>query len=253
MWGRHDPNVEYDGVVFARASCASRQLRRQAPRQDRLRYAVRDPVGLFAIVQVLIKTPRLRVTPSDGPAGRALRDHLRHREHLIPVNRVAQGVLPLPATTALYLRGRSRQALRTNLHRAQELQIECLALEPADRGPIIDRWIELRFPDGDSPHTADAWLTGSPPSAQWIAAVDPGGEPLAIAILSVDVEWALLHSLVSRTHLAHWFLHAQVVDHAIRSGAGYMCVDSENALLLREGLQYFQRRTGYQVAHLRMS
>jgi hypothetical protein len=249
----HDGEVQYGGERFIRASHTLRQLRTRASLATRVKVVTSDPRGALELAHVLWRLPRIRVRTTDSAAGRALRSYLGQRHRGIPWNRIAHGVLPLPPTPEEYLSGRSRQALRTNLRRAEQLGISCRRVSSAEKREQVERWLAARFPSDDPDATPDRWIGGPPGEAEWWIASDDGDTPLAIAAVSFDSDWVLLHTMVSRSHPARWLLHTELVREAIGRGARYVCVDADNALQLDPGVQYFQRLLGYQVINLRLS
>ena len=171
----------------------------------------------------------------------------------MPHNRLAQGVLPLPSSLAGYLTGRHRQAARTNVRHAREQGIRCDPVpEGSERRSIRRAWLRRRPADDEAPPAEDEWMTATSDDAQWWVAADRHGEPLALSKLSIDVQCALLHGLVSVSHPARWLLHTQLVETAIGAGAQLLIVHDGNALLMDEQRQYFQRLLGYRIAHLRL-
>jgi hypothetical protein len=201
----------------------------------------------------MVRLERVDVRLTDSSAGQALRRHLSHRHRGLPAHRIAQGVLSLPTTFREYLSGRSRQALRTNLHRADDLKIAYAPVRhTSDRRRLLERWLNNSHPSMDQADVVNGWIGASPSDADWWVASDPDGVPLALAVVSIDAEWALLHGLVSHSHPARWLIHSSVVLAVIEAGARHMCVTEGNALLMSAQLQYFQRLLGYRVAHLHL-
>ncbi|MGH2913999.1 MAG: hypothetical protein ACRDMX_03320, partial [Solirubrobacteraceae bacterium] len=112
----------YDGRALARATACARALRFGDGDQTRL---LRTLPGVPGLLWYLLRVPRTAVALSDGPAGQMIAQHLACRRWGLPRFRLAQGVLQLPSDRAAYLRGRRRQAVRTNVRRARELGLRC--------------------------------------------------------------------------------------------------------------------------------
>ncbi len=249
----HDQDVQYGGARFERAAQAVRESRRKIGLTQRGAALIGDPPGALAVVDVLRRLPRVEVAPSEQPAGRVLRCHLEERRRGVAHNRIAQGVLPLPSSLEGYLTGRHRQAVRTNVRHAREQGIRCEpVLEASERLGIRKAWLRRRLADDQAPPAEDDWISTTSNDAEWWVAADLDGEPLALSKLSIDIECALLHGLVSVSHPARWLLHTQLVETAIRAGARLLIVHDGNALLMDEQRQYFQRLLGYRIAHLRL-
>jgi hypothetical protein len=83
----------------------------------------RQGIALFGLLR---GTTSESVTLSDSRSGQVIREYFSRRSlGVLPVTRFCRGVLVLPRDHAEYLRGRRRQALRTNLRHATEAGIRC--------------------------------------------------------------------------------------------------------------------------------
>lgn len=116
------PRVDAATSSTVATGYGSRSLHTAADCARALRFGNRElaPRGLLRVlaqlpvlVAYLCRVPRVQVRLSDSPAGRAIAEHLSLRRWGLPRFRLAQGVLYMPEDFAAYLRGRSRQALRT--------------------------------------------------------------------------------------------------------------------------------------------
>jgi hypothetical protein len=228
---------------------ASLFLRRAVPgvcADDREGRRVLAPVGVGATAVLLAGLPRLTVSLSDAPAGLRLREHFDDRRWGLLHSRIAQGVLVLPETNGGYLRGHSRQALRTNIHRAREAGIACRQL-----GLIAERRAaasDLRERLGDRLAWPDERFCL--PGDAWWAAYAPGRRSVALAQVTVDREWALLQSFVSNHRASRYLLHAEIVEALVAAGVRYLAVCASMAPLLEPSLQYWQRLLGFRVFNL---
>jgi len=239
------PEAQYGGEHFETASRYLRGVASSSGR-GRLRHTVR-PRGFAASARLVAKLERLTVSPTDSPSGRAIRSYLEERRYGIPTHRVAQGVLVVPGTRQEYLRGRHKQAVRTNLHRAQDERLSCAQLASS---PEREAFAELIDPD-----FTDSWerkLLIRRSESAWWAVFDVEGQPIGLAVVSVDAEVALIWSLVCRGHSARWLLHTEIVSEMAERGVTCLLVATRMAPVLEPGLQYFQRLLGYQVAHLKL-
>jgi hypothetical protein len=196
------------------------------------RRAARALWQLPALFAYLLALARVDVRLSDDPAGVAISEHLALRRWGVPRFRLAQGILQLPPDFASYLRGRRRQALRTNMRRSADRGIEC-------HSTTIAAW---RRPERGVTRLAPAeywWATG------------PNGAIVGEAWLTVDRECALLQSLASAEPYARWSLHAAIVERLCLCGCNLLITNSFDAPLMTPGQQYFQRLLGYSIARLR--
>jgi len=239
------PETQYGGELFETASHHMQGVASSSG-GARLRHIVRAR-GLAASARLVAKLERLTVSPTDSPSGRAIRAYLEERRFGIPKHRVAQGVLVVPGSREAYLRGHHRQAVRTNLHRAQDARLSCGQLTRfAEREAVVDLI---------DPGLTDSWerklLIGRPES-EWWAVFDAEGQTIGLAVVSVDSEVALIWSLVCHGHSGRWLLHTEIVGELAKRGVTCLLVAAGMAPALQPGLQYFQRLLGYQVAHLKL-
>jgi hypothetical protein len=174
----------------------------------------------------------LRLTAS--PVGRMIGEHFGIREGGRFHYRTAQGVLAVPDTFADYLRGRHRQAVRTNVGHARRAGLVVQSVAVDGWAPGLD----------DSRRAA---ITPGP-IERWMV-FNPDGTFAADAILSVDQEVALLHGSVSFTPNARWLIHTAIVER-LCGEAKVLVTNSDDAYFIGQGHQYFQRLLGYRVSRL---
>jgi hypothetical protein len=239
-------SLQYGGTVFHHASSFLRRVVPGAPGDDRDARGVLVPVGLGATALLLARLPTLTVSLSDAPAGVRLREHFDDRMWGLLHSRIAQGVLVLPSERGRYLRGHSRQALRTNIHRAREAGITCRRLERVSQRRAASLHLRERLGDRDG-WTDELFRL---PGDAWWAADDPRRRSVALAQVTVDQEWALLRSFVSTHRPSRYLLHAEIVDALVASGVRYLAVSASMAPLLEPSLQYWQRLLGFRVVNL---
>ena len=228
-----------------RAARYVRDVRFAPSRGARVRAAA-SLEGLGAVRTLLRVLPVQPIELSDGPAGRQMRAWFRP-ERALPFDRAPIAVLDLPTTPAEYLRGRSRQALRTNLTRAAASGITCAPVDSAEEvRRVADAIATGRRTVGEELVP----VTEAPgPFRRFAAAYDATGEPLALAQAILDGPQAgLLLNLTAIDHadarIARYALHTQLVTDLIALGATRLVVGG-SMLLTGEGTRYFQRRTGF--------
>ena len=148
--------------------------------------AVRRPRRVVALFAVLLGTRSEDVFLSGSLAGEALRAYFNQRSlGVFPQNRLCRGVLLLPHDHSEYLRGRRRQALRTNLRRAAAAGIVCEEVsDPAaalDAASEVFRSRRASFSDKER-HTleTDGAFLFARPEATLMVARDQSGRPLAV-------------------------------------------------------------------------
>jgi hypothetical protein len=177
----------------------------------------------------------LRLTAS--PSGRMIAEHFAIREGGGFRYRTAQGVLALPDDFADYMRGRHRQAVRTNVGHARRAGLTVHSCAVDGWAPGLD----------DSRRAA---ITPGP--IERFLVFDPDGTCAAESILSVDDEVALLHGSVSFTPNARWLIHTAIVERLCGTSK-FLLTNSPDAYLLGPGHQHFQRLLGYRISRLRIT
>jgi len=204
-----------------------------------------SPADLACLWRVVVGAPRLVVRPSPSPAGRELRGYLGRRLR----RRLVQGVLVLPASREDYLRGRSRQAVRTALRRAAADGASCAVAVDVDV-----RRAAVRAVAGAVDGVAEWGDTlFARPFDRWWVARDAGGQPVGFAAVTVDGEAALLQSLVACSSEIRVLVHTEMVGDLCAAGVRCLAVRDGCALLMPSGLHYLQQRLGYELAHLRVA
>jgi hypothetical protein len=221
--------------------------------------AVRRPRRLAALAALLLKTPRAYVVLSGSSAGRALEEYFNKRSMgVMPVTRFCRGILVLPRDHSDYLRGRRRQALRTNLRRAADAGITCEVVTERERAleDISEVWrrqwhslpeeeFEIRFSE----------LRQSVERSEITIAVarDADGRPLAMAAAFIDETLCLIKHAVATSHEARWALHDYMVRFLIDRGVQYLLADGGGTfgvLGFTTNLQHYQHLLGYELRHV---
>jgi hypothetical protein len=227
---------------------AARYVRdvRQAPTPAARLLAAASTGGLGSIRALVRGLPALELAFSDSVIGQEMRSWFRPDRRL-PFNRVPIASLHLPATTAEYLRGRPRQALRTNLSRAAAEGITCAPI--TDEGELRLVAEHLAAERGVGVDVMIHTEVVPRPDRLFTAAYDAAGDPVALNQTVVDGPHAGLVLMVHvpehpAATLMRYALHADVVDRLIGRGASTLTVGG-SMLLVSEGTRYFQRRTGF--------
>jgi hypothetical protein len=228
----------FGSAIFLRAcrlAAACREIEGRGPRASwrRLR------AGALPLFWYRRRLPTTRVRLTSSRPGRTIEEHFAIRERGRRRYRDAQGVLPLPADFSEYMRGRSRQAVRTNVGHAQKAGLIVLSM-------AIDNWM----PGADD--TRAAFLTPGPVERWMVLTAD--GEIVADSILSIDEHVALLHGLVTiaANTNARWLLHTAIIERLCGS-CDLLLTNSDDAYFMGPGNQHFQRLLGYEIARLRVS
>lgn len=220
-----------------------------------LKAAARQPHRVIALFALLHGTTSESVTLSDSRSGQILREYFSRRSlGVFPVTRFCRGVLILPRDHAEYLRGRRRQALRTNLRHATEAGIRCELIDDRSRTPedLLSLMNERRIaPDRFG---ADALRTMvERPELTLIVARGTTGRPLAIAAALIDDTVCLLEFAMANDHGARWILHDYLVRTLIERRVPYLVAHGGGpfgALGFSPAVQHYQHLLGYELRHL---
>ena len=259
--GEPNDRLRYGGPWFSAASDLplERHQIRFGYLARLLAAAVRRPRRVAALFAVLLGTRSEGVFLSGSLAGEALREYFSQRSlGVFPQNRLCRGVLLLPSDHSEYLRGRRRQALRTNLRRAATAGIVCEEIsDPAaalDAASEVFRSRRASFSDKER-HTleTDGAFLFARPEATLMVARDRSGRPLAVTAAVIDDTVCLIALAVASNHEARWALHDYLVGMLIGRGVTYLLADGGGrfgALALDDREQYYQHLLGYQLRHL---
>jgi hypothetical protein len=213
----------------------------------------------MAFIKLLLGTPSENVVLSTSLTGQALSAYFGKRWFgVFPQNRLCRGVLILPERHADYLRGRHRQALRTNLRRAEDAGIRCEAI--TDPGRAFDAIREIvrhrRIGLTDAELSGlESWRTMlAGPEMTLVIARDRVGCPLAITGAVIDDAVCVVLVAVASSHEGRWALHDYLVRALIARGVNYLLVEGGGpfgALGFDANVQRYQRLLGYELRHLR--
>lgn len=221
--------------------------------------AVRRPRRLAALIALLLRTPTEYVALSGTSAGQALDEYFGRRAwRILPRKRFCRGVLCLPTEHADYLRGRRRQAVRTNVRRATAAGIRCEVVSDGRRAideivEVLDHyrlwWAEAEFHALVNRICAMA----ERPEATVMVARDEHGRPVAIATTVIDDMVCLIRAAVARNHEARWALHDHLVRLLIARRVRYLLADGGGlfgALGVGPNVQHYQHLLGYELRHV---
>lgn len=217
------------------------------------------PRRVAALIAMLLGTRSELVVLSDSLAGRALRAYFNQRFlGVFPQNRLCRGVLLLPAKHSDYLRGRRRQALRTNLRRAATAGIRCEAIRQSSCA--LDAVVEVLagrralLTDADLANLRGAWPElFARPDTTLLVARDEAGRPLAVTAAVIDDAVCLIQVAVASSHEARWALHDDLVRILIARGVRYLLAEGDGpfgALGFRADVHHYQHLLGYELRHL---
>jgi hypothetical protein len=168
-------------------------------------------------------------------------------------------VLVLPDSHDGYLRGRRRQALRTNLRRAATAGIRCEVVDQITDGiDALDQvigqrnsWSPKRAITAEGRRYASGFILR--PHVTVVAARDREGVACAVMTAVIDESVCLIRLAVASSHEARWALHDYLVASLIARRVKYLLADGTGAfgaLGYDKDLQHYQHLLGYELRHL---
>ena len=254
------------GVVtesdIEREAAVSRYYESYAAKRDgcgdtKAGFALRHPRASALLFARLLRLPRLTLEPSDSVEGAALRDTLA-RPH--PVGRLLRhaAVVRLPANSAEYCAGSSKQTLRRKVRQAERIGIRWRRVDdPDERRRVLalaDDWERVQ-PD---PQYRNAEPANDDLFAYdlWLVAESPDGRPLVLSVTPVDSGWAALRYFRAigqgvEQSVARYYLMKILVDRLCRLGARHL-VDATSPSSLTNGLRHYQRMVGFRIVRVRL-
>jgi hypothetical protein len=257
-----DGRLRYGGSWPLAASALPLEggLTRPRPLVRLVAAALRRPRHLAALVAVLLRTQREYVALSESCTGQALDRYFNQRSlGILPQNRLCRAVLLLPQNHADYLRGRHRQALRTNLRRAAAAGIRCEVVSDPRRAGDAAAHV-LRGQGGFATeaelhaHANLARAAFARPETTVAVARDEHGRPLAIAAAVIDDVVCLINGALATSHEARWALHDHLVQILIARRVRCLLAEGGGpfgALGFTANLQHYQHLLGYELRHMR--
>ncbi len=234
-------------------------LSRPKPLATLFAAALRRPRQAVALIVVLFRTQSEQVVLSTSLTGHVLTSYFDERSlGFFPQNRLCRGVLILPERHSEYLRGRRRQALRTNLRKAEVAGIRCEAI--SDRRRAFDELAEIL-----KRRETAVTLAGLPVLASWHAlltrpemtlmvARDQLGGPVALVGAVIDDAVCVIRFALACSHEARWALHDHLVRILIARGVRYLLGEGGGtfgALGFGTNVHHYQHLLGYELRHLR--
>lgn len=204
----------------------------------------------YGLVRVWPTLPVRAVEGTSPPSTDPVASGLSRQLAGLRVTRPFLAALDIPVSTADYLRGRSRQALRTNLRKADEAGLRAVVI----KDPEVAREVSRQVSAGRRGASADDENDESfldHPDDQWFAVIDAEDRWVAFAGVAVSSSAAYLRILYSASAHpdagpARYRLHTLVVSSL--AGAGVERLWADGPVTTSPGSRYFQRLLGYYCA-----
>ena len=240
--------LRLDGETYRHAARLPEQAAHASGRAERWWFAVTHLDLVPDYVRLLRSLSTVPLAPGSTPAGRRLAALFAGESWR---RSAAHAVLELPTVPDDYLRGRARQAVRTELRKAAADGLVAGPLH-ADVAGVLARYARERAPDQDlAVWHAEVGQAG----ARWWCVRDAAGDVVGVACALVDGPQAVLR-LVSATDDRAVSASARVALHTALAtdlaGDGVRLLVLRDALHAVPGLQYHAARLGYVPRRVRV-
>jgi hypothetical protein len=212
-----------------------------------------DPRAALEAARLITRLPTVEVQLTSRPEGRAIRSVLDRRRLGVPTGRLARAVLAVPPTEDDYLRGRHRQAMRTNVRHAHEHGITYRSVDRFDERFALARAV-VGNRTSDEVATV-SWLHRILRSGEFLVTEAADGAPLVFVSLAVDVRCAYLRAFMTvrgreEATLARYALNLYAVSHLGKAGVTHLLGDC--AFKVPPGIQHFQHLSGFTAANVKV-
>ncbi len=201
------------------------------------------------MISVGRRLPWEHIQLSRSAQGDAIDRLLRHRSiRLVPTaRRVRFGycVLELPPTYEEYLSGPKSRRLRKRLSRVKQRDLTIQPLDDAQRAAVVRSLL----------NDVEALRIETRPIAQlWLGAFTESPVPVAVVIVLLDGDVAMLHTsqgdLHGRDIDIRYAVHTKLVEYLIDNRVRVMVTDSQNCFRTPVMLLQYQYHLGYVVRNL---
>jgi hypothetical protein len=231
-------------VAFFRGVAACRG------RRAAIAYCVAHARAAVRAVATFHRLPAVDVRVSGTAAGAHIRALTERRTLGIRRPRYAMAVMPVEPPSD-YLRGRARQAVRTNCAGAARAGVVCRRIDDVDEQAVVTRAVLTRRDELDNwPRLRDLIASGR--DAMFVAEAD--GTPLVIAFVTIDAASANLGWCLSvpddpRASAARYLVHVHLFGVLAALDVPFLFADA--VVVVPQGLRYFHDRLGFVVRNLR--
>jgi O-antigen/teichoic acid export membrane protein len=219
-----------------------------------LRFIVREPLRFLTALRDIRRLPVVRAgQPSDGPGGRAVAEILEFPGPLgTPARWWGSAVLEIPSCATDYLDGTRAQTLRRKIRAAERNGVTCRPVPPAERANLLalanlvqqthhDEQYRVSEPSNDDLLLHDLWLV----------AEGAAGEPLLLAVIPTDGDFATLRYFrtlgAGEVHTLSRYLATRDVVAELSKRHVRWLLDTSPPGAQKNGVRHFQRmvRFGY--------
>jgi hypothetical protein len=231
------------GEGFAAASGMARMRVAMRHREYAAAFGVvRRPADACSALAFIRSLPVVAANTTDSPAGRWVQERIAPDSWIRKLG-IARAVLEIPRSTDDYLRGRRKQAMRTNLRHAAKLGSTVRVASLKEAADL----------DTERRRRGQRTIAGRPGQALLLIC-SPDGTLRGFSVVTVDREWAHLDSFVGlgprhEFLAARYLLQLHVVDYV--RGRDVRFLHAGSALAVNSSVQYFQYLVGYDPVNVR--
>ncbi|MCW2857352.1 MAG: hypothetical protein JWR52_2967 [Marmoricola sp.] len=174
----------------------------------------------------------------------------------VPQVRIGRAVLALPDCVEDYLKGRSRQTVRTACTRGRTLGMEVRPVDGEGVGARMIGEIMLGGPEAVEEFLATAGPAAPEPTPglKSLAVYSATGEVLGVLCYLQSGEYARLEGIkcvaTEDGAIARYVLHTSMVEALIHDEVRLLLADS--GISISAGIRYLHQRLGYQIANVRI-
>lgn len=227
-------------------------------RTSRPGHVLRHALTIAWALGALSALPRVEVGPGPGLEGDAVRAGLTVPEGERLLLRGARSALAVPESPGDYELGASKQTLRRKVRQAEGAGITWRRIDdPEERARFVavadahERSHPMARYRNTEPHNADLL-----PFRLWLGAFDRHGDPVMLAVLPHDGEWAVLRHFrqlqdTPEASAARYLMTKAAVEQLSVAGVRWL-FDEASPQWLDNGLRHFQRMVGYRLVRARL-
>lgn len=221
-------------------------------------YAAKNPFAALRALRAIQKLPTIYPPEqSDTPGGREVEQVLHQKGPLgLPARWWGFSAAPIPDSPEDSLEGPEAKRFRHHLRRATRNGIACRPVHPSEKLGLLER-ANAR----ERLHTNPIYRVAEPRNDDllghelWLVAHDDAGDPLILAVVATDGEFAVLRYFRTlgddeEHSLSRYPAHFAVVEALAEQRVRWL-VDPQPPAAQTNGVRVFQRNVGFRHVRIR--
>jgi hypothetical protein len=221
-------------------------------------YPLRNPLTSLHALRAIRKLPVVdAAAQSETPGGQEVRRVLDQKGPLgLPARWWGFAVCPITDGPADFLKTPDGKRLRYYLRRANAEGLSCRAVNPTERTGILER-ANQREQDHPNPNYRVTQPRNDDMLGHdlWLVAEDDTGEPLLLAVVAVDGQFAVLRYFRTlgdseRHSLSRYLAHQCIIEALTAEGVRWL-IDTDPPAAQTNGVRLFQRNLGFRYVNIR--